>query len=240
MAETAAIINPQKTVLLPDREAGCPMADMITGDQLRELKSKHPEAKVLCYVNSTADIKAESDCCVTSSNAVAVARSYPSDQEIIFVPDRHLGSYTAEMLNREFILWPGFCPTHARFMVQQINAARKAHPEALVLVHPESPKPVRDAADQLLSTGGMCRFALESDADCFIIGTEVGIIHRLQQESPHKTFVPLSDGAICPNMKKITLEKILWSLTDMETKITVPEEIAAKARRSIEAMLALS
>jgi len=240
MAETAAILNPEKTVLLPDQEAGCPMADMITGDQLRELKAKHPNAKVLCYVNSTADIKAESDCCVTSSNAIAVAKSYPADQEIIFVPDRHLGSYTAEMLNREFILWPGFCPTHQRFMVEQISEARKAHPEAVVLVHPESPKPVRDAADQLLSTGGMCRFALESDAKCFIIGTEVGIIHRLQQENPDKTFVPLHERAICPNMKKITLEKILWSLTDMETKITVPDEIAVKARRSIEAMLAVS
>lgn len=240
MAETAAILNPQKTVLLPDREAGCPMADMISGDQLRELKARHPHAKVLCYVNSTADIKAESDCCVTSANAVAIARSFPENQEIIFVPDRHLGSYTAEMLHREFILWPGFCPTHQRFTAEQIAAAREAHPEALVLVHPESPKPVRDAADQILSTGGMCRFALESAAQSFIIGTEVGIIHRLQQESPQKTFIPLNERAICPNMKKINLEKILWSLKDLETKITVPADIAVKARQSIEAMLALS
>ena len=240
MAESAAILNPQKIVLLPDSGAGCPMADMITGDQLRELKAKHPDAKVICYVNSTADIKAESDCCVTSSNAIAVAKSFPDDQEIIFVPDRHLGSYTAERLNREFILWPGFCPTHQRFTIDQIEAARNDHPGAQVLVHPESPKPVRDAADQILSTGGMCRFALESDAKCFVIGTEVGIIHRLQKESPDKTFVALHDRAVCPNMKKIDLEKVLWSLKDMKTKITVPNEIAVKAQRSIEAMLAVS
>ncbi|MDD2599642.1 MAG: quinolinate synthase NadA [Kiritimatiellae bacterium] len=239
MAETAAILNPNKTVLLPDRDAGCPMADMISGDQLRELKAKHPDAKVLCYVNSTADVKAESDCCVTSSTAVQIARSFPKDQPIIFVPDRHLGAYTAEQLNREFILWPGFCPTHQYLTAQQIFAARKAHPEAEVLVHPESPKPVRDAADQVLSTGGMCRYALESACECFIIGTEIGLLHRLQQESPQKTFIPLNERAICPNMKKIDLEKILWSLTDMETKITVPTAIADKARKSIEMMLAL-
>jgi quinolinate synthase len=136
MAETAAILNPNKTVLLPTPDAGCPMADMITGEQLRDLKAKHPGAKVLCYVNSTAEIKAESDCCVTSSNAVAVARSFPADQKIIFVPDQHLGSWTAEQLGRSFILWPGFCPTHARMTDRQIALAREAHPGAPVLVHP--------------------------------------------------------------------------------------------------------
>jgi len=240
MAETAAILNPDKTVLLPAKDAGCPMADMITGDQLRELKAKHPNAKVLCYVNSTAEIKAESDCCVTSSNALAIAKSYPPDQEIIFVPDRHLGGYTAEQLNREFILWPGFCPTHARFMAEQIEESRKQHPSALVLVHPESPKPVRDAADQVLSTGEMCQFALKSANTSFIIGTEIGIIHRLQQESPDKTFFALHDRAVCPNMKRINLEKILWSLKDMETQIVVPDDIAIKAKVSIERMLTLS
>ena len=240
MAETAAILNPDKVVLLPAKDAGCPMADMITRDQLRELKAKHPNAKVLCYVNSTADIKAESDCCVTSSNAITIAKSYPADQEIIFVPDQHLGSYTAEQLNRKFVLWPGFCPTHARFMEDQIEAARRKHPEAEVLVHPESPKPVRDAADHILSTGGMCRHSLESDSRSFIIGTEVGMLHRLQKESPDKTFFALHESAVCPDMKKIDLEKLLWSLKEMETKITVPEEIAIKAKKSIETMLALS
>ena len=240
MAETAAILNPGKTVLLPAADAGCPMADMITGDQLRDLKAKHPGAKVLCYVNSTAEIKAESDCCVTSSNAVAVAKTFPPDQEIIFVPDRHLGSYTAEKLGRTFILWPGFCPTHARMNERQIQAARAAHPGALVLVHPECPKPVRDAADAVLSTGGMCRYVLGRPESAFIIGTETGILHRLRRENPAKVFYPLLEEAVCPNMKKITLEKVLWSLRDMQTVVTVPEPIAHRARRSIEAMLSIT
>ena len=239
MAETAAILNPKKTVLLPVADAGCPMADMITGAQLCELKSRHPQAKVLCYVNSTAEVKAESDCCVTSSNALAVARSFPPDQEIIFVPDRHLGSYTAEQLGRQFILWPGFCPTHARFTEAHVAQARIAHPGACVLVHPESPKPVRDAADAVLSTGGMCRYALAHDDQTYIIGTETGILHRLRQENPNKMFYPLLEQAICPNMKKITLEKVLWSLRDNEKVITVPDPVAQKARRAIEAMLAI-
>ena len=239
MAETAAILNPDKTVLLPAADAGCPMADMLTGDQLRELKAKHPAAKVLCYVNSTADVKAESDCCVTSANAVAVAKTFPPDQEIIFVPDRHLGSYTAEKLGRSFILWPGFCPTHARLNERQVLAARAAHPGAPVLVHPECPKPVRDAADAVLSTGGMCRYVYGRPETAFIIGTETGILHRLRRENPSKIFYPLLEEAVCPNMKKITLEKILWSLRDRQTVITVPEPVAHRARRSIEAMLSV-
>ena len=239
MAETAAILNPGKTVLLPDTGAGCPMADMITGDQLRELKAQHPSAKVLCYVNSTADVKAESDCCVTSANAIDVARSFAPGQEIIFVPDRHLGAYTAEQLGRDFILWPGFCPTHARFTEAHITAARAAHPGAPVLVHPECPKPIRDAADAVLSTGGMCRHVLGRAEPTFIVGTEIGILHRLRNENPGKTFIPLHEQAVCPNMKKTSLEKILWSLRDMREAVTVPEPTASRARRSIEAMLSI-
>lgn len=239
MAETAAILNPGKTVLLPAADAGCPMADMISGEQLRALKAQHPRAKVLCYVNSTAEVKAESDCCVTSANAVEVARSFPPDQEIIFVPDRHLGSFTAEKLGRTFILWPGFCPTHARMTEQQIAEARVAHPGAPVLVHPECPKPVRDAADAVLSTGGMCRHVLGRPETAFIIGTETGILHRLQKENPGKCFYPLLEQAVCPNMKRITLEKVLWCLRDMQTVITVPEAVALRAKRSIDAMLAI-
>ncbi len=239
MAETAAILNPSKTVLIPAADAGCPMADMLTGDQLRELKARHPAAKVLCYVNSTADVKAESDCCVTSANAVEVARTFPPEQEIIFVPDRHLGSFTAEKLGRTFILWPGFCPTHARMNERQIAEARSAHPGAPVLVHPECPKPVRDAADAVLSTGGMCRYVTGRPEAGFIIGTETGILHRLRKENPGKAFYPLLEEAICPNMKKISLEKILWCLRDMQTVITVPEPVARRARRAIEAMLAV-
>ncbi|MDD4101887.1 MAG: quinolinate synthase NadA [Kiritimatiellae bacterium] len=240
MAETAAILNPDKTVLLPAPDAGCPMADMITGDQLRELKAKHPDAKVLCYVNSTAEVKAESDLCVTSANAVAVARSLPPDQQIIFVPDRHLGSYTAEKLGREFILWPGYCPTHARITENHILAARSAFPGSPVLVHPECPKPVRDAADAVLSTGGMCRYVKGREEKAFIIGTETGILHRLKQENPDTLFHPLLEQAVCPNMKKISLEKILWCLRDMRTVITVPENVSGRARRSIDAMLAVN
>jgi quinolinate synthase len=239
MAETAAILNPRKTVLLPTPDAGCPMADMISGEQLRELKAKHPGAKVLCYVNSTAEIKAESDCCVTSSNAVAVARSFPADQEIIFVPDQHLGSWTAEQLGRKFILWPGFCPTHARMTDRQIALARAEHPGAPVLVHPECPKGVRDAADQVLSTGGMCRYVLGRPEESFIVGTETGILHRLQKENPGKQFFPLLESAVCPNMKKTTLEKVLWSLQENQTIVRVAEPIASRARKSIEAMLAI-
>jgi quinolinate synthase len=239
MAETAAILNPGKTVLLPAADAGCPMADMISGEQLRALKAQHPRAKVLCYVNSTAEVKAESDCCVTSANAVEVARSFPPDQEIIFVPDRHLGSFTAEKLGRTFILWPGFCPTHARMTEKQIAEARVAHPGAPVLVHPECPKPVRDAADAVLSTGGMCRHVLGRPETAFIIGTETGILHRLQKENPGKCFYPLLEQAVCPNMKRITLEKVLWCLRDMQTVITVPEAVALRAKRSIDAMLAI-
>ena len=239
MAETAAILNPNKTVLLPTPDAGCPMADMITGEQLRDLKAKHPGAKVLCYVNSTAEIKAESDCCVTSSNAVAVARSFTADQKIIFVPDQHLGSWTAEQLGRSFILWPGFCPTHARMTDRQIALAREAHPGAPVLVHPECPKGVRDVADQVLSTGGMCRYVKGRTEPVFLIGTETGIIHRLQKENPEKQFYPILESAVCPNMKKTTLEKVLWSLKENQTVVRVEEPIASRARKSIEAMLAV-
>lgn len=239
MAETAAILNPYKTVLLPTPDAGCPMADMITGEQLRELKAKHPGAKVLCYVNSTAEIKAESDCCVTSSNALAVARSFPAEQQIIFVPDQHLGLWTSEQLGRNFILWPGFCPTHARMTEHQIDLAREKHPGAPVLVHPECPKGVRDAADQVLSTGGMCRYVQGRSETAFIVGTETGILHRLQKENLDKQFFPLLESAVCPNMKKTTLEKVLWSLQENETVVRVEEQIASRARKSIEAMLAI-
>ncbi len=239
MAETAAILNPDKTVLLPASDAGCPMADMCTGEQLREFKAQHPGAEILCYVNSTAEVKAESDLCVTSANSVAVAQSLPADQQIIFVPDRHLGSYTAEELGREFILWPGCCPIHARLTLDHIVAARAAFPDAPVLVHPECPKPVRDAADAVLSTGGMCRYVKGRPEKAFVIGTETGILHRLRQENPGTLFHPLLEQAVCPDMKKITLEKILCCLRDMRPVVTVPKPISERARRSIGAMLAV-
>ena len=239
MAETAAILNPSKTVLIPDPTAGCPMADMITGAQLRALKAQHPGAKAVCYVNSTAEVKAECDLCVTSGNAERVMQTFAPDEEIIFVPDQHLGSHIAGLLGRRYILWPGYCPTHAALTVKAIQDARAAHPGAPVLVHPECAKDIRDAADARLSTGGMCRFARESSAQEIIVGTEVGILHRLRQESPGKRFYPVSERLVCPNMKKTTLENLMESLREMKTRVTVDAAVARRAKRAIDAMLAL-
>ena len=239
MAETAAILNPAKTVLIPDPTAGCPMADMITGGQLRELKSRHPGAVAVCYVNSTAEVKAECDICVTSGNAERVMATIPRDREIIFVPDRHLGSHVSSLEGREYVLWPGYCPTHARRTAATVEAARAAHPGAPLMVHPECPREIRDMADERLSTGGMCRFARESKADTILVGTEVGILHRLRRENPGKTFIPVSDSLVCPNMKKTTLENLAESLREMKTRVIVQEDIAVRARCAIEAMLAV-
>ena len=239
MAETAAILNPDKIVLMPDARAGCPMADMLTGDQLREFKAKHPGAKVVCYVNSTAEVKAESDCCCTSGNAVRIVRHY-ADSEVLFVPDQHLGSVVAETLGRELILWPGYCPTHARINPKDILDLKAAHPQALALAHPECPKPVRVVADHVLSTGQMCKFVAENPATEFIISTEEGLIHRLKKDNPSKTFYRVSPFAVCPNMKRNTLEKVLFCLRDLQPVVKVDPAIAARARRSIEQMLAWS
>lgn len=237
MAETAAILNPAKTVLIPDASAGCPMADMITGAQLRELKSHHPDALAVCYVNSTADVKAECDICVTSGNAEKVMASLPKGREVIFVPDQHLGGYIADRLGEKYILWPGYCPTHARLTANRIKAAREAHPGAPVLVHPECPADVRAVADACLSTGGMCAYARESSAKEIIVGTEVGILHRLRTENPGKTFWPVDDSTLCPNMKKTTLENLRDCLRDLTPRVTVEPEIARRAKRAIDAML---
>jgi quinolinate synthase len=238
MAETAKILSPRKIVLLPARDAGCPMADMITAGQLRDLKVEHPEAKVLCYVNTSAEVKAECDLCCTSANAVRMVGEVLKDaKEIIFVPDRYLAAFVAAKTGREFITWPGFCPTHARILPEHIEAARARHPGAVVMVHPECRPEVAAMADMVISTGGMSRYASETPAREIIVGTEPGIIHRLKKENPGKIFHPVSDAVICPNMKKTTLEKILWSLEDMTHRIEVPEEIAVRARCCIEAML---
>ncbi len=240
MAETAAILNPAKTVLIPDPSAGCPMADMITGEQLRKLKAQHPGAVAVCYVNSTAEVKAECDLCVTSGNAERVMATVPRDREILFVPDRHLGSHVSGLEGRSYVLWPGYCPTHARLTAKAIADARTAHPGAPVIVHPECTKEVRDAADERLSTGGMCRYAQESAAQTILVGTEVGILHRLRKENPDKTFVPVSEALVCPNMKKTTVENLADALREMKTRVTVPEEIARRAKRAIDAMLAIA
>lgn len=239
MAETAKILNPAKTVLIPDPSAGCPMADMITGAQLRELKAQNPGAKAVCYVNSTAEVKAECDICVTSGNAEKVMSRFAPDEKILFVPDQHLGGHVSGLLNRSYTLWPGFCPIHAAITVESIETARRLHPGAPVLVHPECSKDVRDAADHQLSTGGMCQFARESDAKEFIVGTEVGILHRLRKENPRKIFHPVSEEIVCSDMKKITLENLAGCLREMKHEVAVPEEISTRAKRAIDAMLAI-
>ncbi|OHE26696.1 MAG: quinolinate synthase [Syntrophobacterales bacterium RIFOXYC2_FULL_60_23] len=238
MAETAKILSPHKTVLIPDPEAGCPMADMITADQLRALKALHPGAKVLCYVNTTAEVKAECDLACTSSNALTLVReAFSEDEEIIFVPDKYLANHVSTQLGRVFITWKGFCPTHARILPEAIEEQIRLHPGAEVMVHPECRPGVIALADQVLSTGGMCAYARESAGEEFIVGTEVGILHRLRLKNPGKKFYPASELAVCPNMKRTTLEKVLWSLEGMTHEVTVPEEVMVRARGSIEKML---
>ena len=238
MAETAKILSPGKTVLLPDKNAGCPMADMITAEDLRALKAEHPGAKVLCYVNTSAEVKAECDLCCTSANAVRMVEEVLKNaEEIIFVPDRYLAAFVARQTGRAFITWPGFCPTHAKILPEHIEAARALHPGAVVMVHPECRPEVASLADQVISTGGMSRYAQETPAREIIVGTEPGIIHRLRKENPGKIFHSMPASVLCPNMKRTSLEKILWSLEDMTYAIEVPEETASRARRCIEAML---
>lgn len=237
MAETAAILCPGKTVLLPDKSAGCPLADMITAEQLRQLKQKNPGALVVCYVNSSAEVKAESDYCCTSANAVELVNSLPADRTIIFVPDQHLGRFVAERTGRDLILWPGYCPTHVLITEDDIKNAKGGHPGAVVMAHPECTEPVKALADQLLSTGQMLKFAAKSPAKKFIVATEIGIIHTLKKQNPQAEFIAASDRAVCPNMKKITLAKIIGSLEDMQYKVTVPEEIAKRAKKSLDRMV---
>ena len=239
MAETAKIICPQKTVLLPDLHAGCPMANMVTVRQLHTLKAKHPAALVVSYVNTSAEIKAESDVCVTSGNAVRVVQSLPHDRPIIFVPDQSLGDYVNRQTGRDMVLWQGFCPTHHRILAEHVRAAKAAHPDAKVVVHPECTRDVIELADEVGSTAGILRFCQESPAREFVIGTEVGMLHRLHKENPGKSFYPASPVSDCPNMKLITPEKVLWSLEDMAPEVIVPDDVARRARTAIERMLAI-
>ena len=238
MAETASILCPDKAVLLPDKHAGCPMANMITAPQLRARKKEHPKATVVCYINSSAAVKAESYICCTSANAAGVVESVNA-KEIIFVPDQYLGHYISTKTGKKMILWPGFCPTHARIMPEYIIKLRHESPEAKVVVHPECRPDVIALADEVLSTSGMIRFAGREDVQEMIVGTEMGIIYRLKKENPGKKFIPVSEQAICPNMKLITLEKILWSLEEMAPEVKVPEKIRLKAKAAVDRMLAV-
>ncbi len=240
MAETASILSPTKTVLMPDPEAGCPMADMAPAQKVREMKRIHPGAVVIGYVNTTAETKAECDLCCTSANASDIVNAVGTGQKIIFLPDRHLGDFVSRTTKLDMILWDGFCPTHARILPEHIEAQRRKHPKALVLAHPECSREVVDSAAAVLSTNGMVRFAKTSQSNEFIVGTENGIIHRLQKENPGKSFYPASELAVCPNMKLNSLEKILWCLEGMKNVVKVSDELRLKAARPVERMLSLS
>ncbi len=240
MAETAKLLSPASVVLLPNPDAGCPMADMALGEKVAKYKAEHPDTLIVAYVNTTADVKAHVDICCTSGNAEKIISSIPEDQKILFLPDRNLGGNLNRKLGRNMLLWPGFCPTHDRVTQQVIREARAAHPGVKVLVHPECDPDVVALADESLSTGGILRFVRESSDPAFIIGTESGILHRLQKENPDKSFYPLQPEMLCPNMKKLTLENVRDCLKDMAPQIELPADLMAAAVAPIEKMLELS
>ncbi|MFW6129080.1 MAG: quinolinate synthase NadA [Candidatus Aminicenantaceae bacterium] len=238
MAETAAILSPDKTVLIPDKGAGCPMASMISASEIREWKQDYPGKKVVCYVNSTADVKAECDICCTSSNAVKIVNSL-EDNEVLFAPDKNLASWVSKNTEKKIIPWDGYCYVHNNMLAKDVKKQMKLHPDAEVWVHPECRPEVVELADKVFSTGHMVREAGNTDKKNIIIGTEEGIIYRLKKENPDKNFFAVKSSAICSNMKKINLVKVLQSLENMTFKVTVPDDIAKRARVSIERMLAV-
>jgi quinolinate synthase len=236
MAETAAILSPQKTVLLPDPHAGCPMADMITAQELRGWKARYPGRKVVSYVNTTAEVKAESDICCTSSNAVRVVNSLPDD-EVLFAPDKNLAAYVGRLTIKRIIAWDGYCYVHNQILAADIAAKKEKYPEAEVWVHPECRPEVIDLADKVVSTGNMVQAARETSAREVLIGTEAGILHRLRQENPQTAFLPVKDLAFCSNMKKINLIKVWKALEGMQFRVEVPSAISQRARGAIEKMI---
>lgn len=240
MAETAAILSPEKKVILPEPSAGCPLADTITPEGLRDLQSRHPGASTVMYINSPATVKAETDICCTSANAEAVIRSISPDNDIIFGPDKNLGQWVASTTGRNLILWEGCCPPHQKILPGKIRELRRKHPDAVVMVHPEVPPPSAGEADQVLGTGGMIRYASRSKASTFLVGTEPGMCYRLKTLMPDKTFIPVSEEAICEDMKRITPEKVYHSLRSQQPVVTVPPGIADGARSAIEKMVAIT
>ena len=238
MAESAAILSPDKVIILPESKAGCPMADMVDAEGLRAYKKRVPGVKVVCYVNSSAEVKAESDICCTSSNAVKVVQSLQG-QDILFIPDENLGRYAAQILGQALQLWPGYCKTHDRLTKEDILKARKEHPLAKVIVHPECREDVCQQADYIGSTAGLIAYAQNSEKQEFIVGTESGILHRLHQVCPDKEFYLASERLVCPNMKLTTLAKVRDALFALSPRITVNEEIRVKAKEALERMLAL-
>ena len=238
MAETAKLLAPASTVLLPEVSAGCPMADMASAEAVQALRKEHPDAVFVAYVNTTAAVKAEVDICCTSANAEKIVAAIPEDKEIVFLPDQNLGGNVMKNLNRKMILFPGYCPTHHRIEPEQIAAMRKQYPNAPIVVHPECPVEVTALADAALSTGGMLKYVKDSPAKQIVIGTESGIIHRLRKENPDKEFIALAPAPRCMNMKKITLESVLKCLEEMQTPVELPQALIERARRPIDRMLA--
>jgi quinolinate synthase len=239
MAESAAMLSPQKKVILPEESAGCPMADMIDVEDVIQLRQDHPDATVVTYINSSAAVKAESDVVCTSSNAQKIVERIDGDK-IIFLPDKNLGHYVQRFTKKEIIIAEGFCPTHDRFTKEEMIKIKKEHPDAVTMVHPECKPEVVDLADNVLSTGQMVKFVNETNDKKIIIGTEIGMIHRLKKEAPHIEYIPASDSFICPNMKKISLAVLLRALKNEETVITVEDQIAEKAKKTLDKMLELS
>lgn len=238
MAETAKILSPQKTVVIPDKTSGCPMADMISRDELRALKCQHPDAITMCYVNTSAEVKAECDVCCTSANAVQILQELKkTGRKVIFVPDKYLASYSAAQTGCDIIMWQGYCPTHALMLPEHVREMKTRYPNAEVLVHPECNGAVIALADKVLSTSGMLRYVKSSRAQEFIIGTEQGMVYPLQKENPGKKIYPLTEMAVCPNMKKTTLDKVLRSLQTLEHEVVLPDDVIFQARTSIDRMI---
>jgi len=239
MAESASMLALYKKVLLPEINAGCPMADMADAETLRAEKMKYPGAKVVTYINSSAAVKAESDVICTSSNAIDIVRGIEGD-EILFVPDKNLGSWVSRHTDKTVHLWKGFCPVHADITVEEVMAVKASHPDSMLMVHPECDPSVVDIADEVLSTGGMVRFVSNTTAKSIIVGTEIGMIHKLRKTAPSIEFISASGNFVCPNMKKTTLEKVYTALSTEQPIITVIPEIADRARKALTKMLALS
>lgn len=240
MAETASILCPDKKVIVPDLNAGCPMANMITAGDLKKLKQEHPKAVVVGYVNTSAEVKAELDYCCTSTNAVAVINALRDKEEIIFVPDKYLADYASKQTGSRLISWSGYCPTHVKITPEDIKREKKFHPFAKVMVHPECMSSVLLLADKVLSTSQMVKFAKETEAKEIIVGTEVGLIYRLKKDNPTKEFYPASERAVCPNMKRTTQEKIVWALEELKEEVRVPDEIRLRAKEAIDRMLEIT
>ncbi|MBN1914071.1 MAG: quinolinate synthase NadA [Candidatus Omnitrophica bacterium] len=237
MAETAAILSPEKLVVMPDVNSGCPMANMMTAKDLRKLKKEHPDAVSIGYVNTSAEVKAELDVCCTSTNAIAVVNAFKDRKEVIFIPDKYLADYVSKQTGRKLISWNGFCPTHIKILPEDIKREKEFHPKAKVMVHPECLPSVVAMADAVLSTSKMAQYAKESPDREFIIGTEVGLIYRLKSDNPQKEFYPATERAVCPNMKRTNQEKILWALEGLKDVVQVPESIRVAAKKAIDKML---